>query len=614
MERHGRMRDIGAAAIALAALAVGAGPAAAQSTFGPLTGTGSCLQNPGGTLKGCTAESGVEGSIAVGVIPDGGQVVATGETQSGVVTGYGSLVTLARNATTGALSEVSCLSNDGTDGRDGATGKCTVTPGLRGASGVVVSPNGGLVFTVSAAAGDVAAFSRNTTTGALTDLGCLQNVPPAGGACGLAKVYVGAMALALSPDGHSLYVSDPLYSVISELDASAISAGMQSGSVGSLFGTIAPGTDLNNACVAEGGLDGACTVGVSEAGVTDVAMSPDGNQVYAAAPGSGAIDVLQRGTDGVLTPTGCVMHDAPAGLCTNATMVDEPDQLVVSPDGENVYAVENSGQLDVLSRNATTGQLTEDSCMIDKPPAGSGSGSGSGGSGSGDNGSDDNGSGSNGSGSNGSGSNSTPSPCAPVNGLPSPTDLTISADGSTVAVVSDDGTLTVFSRDASTGALTESSCLSGDDSNCTMGPTLSSVDSLVASPDGRTLYVAGDNQIQAYGLGAGVSSPTATTRGAMASLRLACPRRMLRPCAGHVVLTSLGAHPRFSRAVLARAASRVSSSFRIAPGRSARVLVPIDRGIRDAVAHGHHPRMLAVLGPRAGGGGANEAVVAVSRG
>ncbi len=112
---------------------------------------------------------------------------------SGIVlvgTGSDSVVTLARDRRDGGLSFV----DSQVEGRDGVSG-------IRGTSGVAVSPDGQLIAASGFAGGSIAIFERMPATGSLAfrqahfDSGADTN--------GLA----GASGLAFSPDGANLYVA-----------------------------------------------------------------------------------------------------------------------------------------------------------------------------------------------------------------------------------------------------------------------------------------------------------------------------------------------------------------------------------------------------------------------
>jgi hypothetical protein len=99
----------------------------------------------------------------------------------------------------------------------------------------------------------------------------------------------------------------------------------------------------------------------------------------------------------------------------------------------------------------------------------------------------------------------------------------------------------------------------------------------------------------------------------VATLRVSCPAGLVAPCAGRVVLLDLRRGELPMRYALARAAASTGSTYRIAPGRSASVDAPIDAAVARAVRRGRHPRLLALLEPLGGGGGASEAVVWAAR-
>jgi DNA-binding beta-propeller fold protein YncE len=95
--------------------------------------------------------------------------------------------------------------------------------------------------------------------------------------------------------------------------------------------------------VSETGTNGTCRDGKALTTPQEVAVSPDGQSVYADAVQSNAIDVFARNTtSGALTQlagqAGCVSETGTNGTCRDGKALGLPDGVTVSPDGENVYA------------------------------------------------------------------------------------------------------------------------------------------------------------------------------------------------------------------------------------------------------------------------------------
>jgi DNA-binding beta-propeller fold protein YncE len=223
-------------------------------------------------------------------------------------------------------------------------------------------------------------------------------------------------------------------------------------------------------CVSETGNGGACGDGTALDGARDVAASPDGEHVYVASGASGAVAIFDRDpTTGALTQkpgtAGCISEDGTGGLCQNGTALQGPSGVVASPDGRGVYVASDvSDAVGVFDRDPATGALTQ------KPgSAGCISEDGSGGA------------------------------CQNGTGLNGADSVAVSADGKNVYAVSPSSSaLAVFDRDAATGALTQkpgsAGCISEDGSGgaCQNGTALQGTFGVVASPDGKSVYVGSD--------------------------------------------------------------------------------------------------------------------------
>ncbi len=607
-----------AAAIAVTALVavLGVAPVSADATggFGPLSGPGGCLVAPEAAssddgTSGCTVGKALTGPHAVAVSPDGANVyVAGGTAGNSVATSFGAVVILKRDPATGAISETGCLSSDGTDGRDGASGACVPTPSLLGADGVAVSPDGSTVFVSSSSSASVVAFSRDPATGSLTRLGCFQGTPRPGGPCAAANLFSSSSALAASTDGSALYVAAPLEGAISTLTAaSAVPAAAPGGStsstsgppasptLASIFTTPPASTYLSNPCIAVNGLDGVCAVGTATQGLDALTLSPDGKQLYAAAPGSKAIDVFATGAGGALSETSCLKVQAPPGLCSAGTLMSAPNELAVSPDGQNVYASDSlgsGGSVDVFDRNPTTGALSSNSCVdfLPKPEPKEAGEEGEEGGGQEE-------------------KSSTPAdPCASAPGLNDVSVVAVSGDGSSVYAIGS-GSAAIFSRDAKTGKLTETSCAAEEDSRCTSLPSLQGVSAAAVSPDGREVYVvaAKSDAVMVFGIGAAVTSAqAATTRAGIASVRVLCPAGLRHACSGRVDLTRAVARAsrrRGHRARVRRTELGYSGVFSIGPGRQASVRVRLTPAARRELRSHRRLRLMAVVRAAASAGG-----------
>jgi len=204
------------------------------------------------------------------------------------------------------------------DGEEGATG-------LSGVFAVAVSPDGRNVYTV-APSDAVAVFARDPATGALTEVEVQRdgvgNVDGIGYAC----------AIAISPDGQFVYVAGAR--------DNAVAAFARDGTSGRL-------TFLEAQKEGTAGVEG---LRFARA----LAISPDGQFLYAAGQKSDAIAVFKRNTlTGWLT-----FVEAQSQGVLGVEGIIEPLALTVSPDGGQLY-VASSGQtaVTVFTRDRTTGHL-----------------------------------------------------------------------------------------------------------------------------------------------------------------------------------------------------------------------------------------------------------------
>ena len=250
----------------------------------------------------------LDGPNSVVVSPDGKHVYVAASHDD-------ALLVFSRNTTTGILTFVE-VQKDGAGGVDGLDWVLSVT----------VSPDGNHVYVASKDDNSVAAFERNSTTGALTFVEVEKD--GASGVDGLAW----AISAAVSSDGRNVYVAG------NTDDAVAVfSRDLSTGELGYLQ-VLRDGS---------GGVDGL-------EGAYSVAVSPDGNHVYAAGAIDNAVAVFSRNaTTGMLAFV--EMHEEGVG---GVEGLDGPVSVTVSPGGHLVILVSNTGDaVAAFTRNPTTGVL-----------------------------------------------------------------------------------------------------------------------------------------------------------------------------------------------------------------------------------------------------------------
>jgi DNA-binding beta-propeller fold protein YncE len=381
------------------------------------------------------------GSEAVAVSPDGRDVYVAASSSNAIVV-------FRRDPSTGKLSQASgpagCIAAGGADG-------CAAGVGLEGPNSVAVSADGSNVYASSFRSSSIAVFRRNPSTGALTQAsdgtGCLAAVAIPG--CTAARALTGADVVAVSGDGRNVYVGSFVASAVAVFDRSSGGTLTQpSGSGG---------------CMAEGGSDG-CTTGLAMSAVEGVTVSGDGNNVYVAAPGSSALDVLARDrSTGALTQatdgTGCFVNSPLTG-CTTGRQLGGADAVVISPDGASVYvAASLTNSIANFTRTPSTGQLAQSSgttgCAIYVLAVA----------------------------------------CTLGRALRVPEGLVVSPDGANVYTASFvPGSIDVFDRNATSSGLMEKphrpGCLFVDViPGCLHAQALRGASSVAVSPDGKNVYV-----------------------------------------------------------------------------------------------------------------------------
>ncbi len=266
---------------------------------------------------------------------------------------------LARDTSTGALSEIQCLA----EGPNPPAG-CTTARDVGGSDTLVLSPDG-----LHAYDGDTNAhhalsvFDRDPATGLLSQkggaAGCLSQTgqdDTGAATCGVARAT--GYGLVMSPDGHTLYVT-------------AGGDGHTNGGLAILHvndnGTVSQLSGPAGCITSDGGdVTGGftCATGRGLDFTYGPAISPDGRTLYVADsgptqgmavfsldPSTGEATQLP-GLDGCFTADGG--SDGTSGVCTKAPAVENDWIPAVSPDGTSVYLA-SFGERAVTSFTRETG-------------------------------------------------------------------------------------------------------------------------------------------------------------------------------------------------------------------------------------------------------------------
>jgi DNA-binding beta-propeller fold protein YncE len=412
------------------------------------------LTQPAGTA-GCISETGA-GPCADGHALDGAVSVAVSpDGKSAYVASTGDTVArFHRDPTTGWIAQPA-----GTGGCISETGAGTCADGhaLSGALAVAVSPDGKSVYVASASSNAVVRLNRNTITGAITQpagvAGCVSQT--GAGPCADGHALSGARSVAVSPDGKSVYVASRASNAVARFNRDT-----STGAITQPAGT--------GGCISETGA-GTCADGHGLSGAFSVAITPDGKSVYVGSFSSNAVARLNRGATagGITQPAGtagCVSETG-AGPCADGHWLGLANGVAVSPDGKSVYLTASgnfpSGVVVRFNRTTTAGAITQ--------PAGTA----------------------------GCVSETGAGTCADGHGLSGASSAAVSPDGKSVYVASlSSNAVARLDRDTTTLDLTQpagtAGCVSETGAGtCADGHGLSGGPRGVAvSPDGNSVYVA----------------------------------------------------------------------------------------------------------------------------
>jgi DNA-binding beta-propeller fold protein YncE len=457
VNRVARRKVIGLALATSALLVVAATALAATGDLTQPAGTAGCISQTG--AGPCADGHGLLGPASVAVSPDGKSVyVASSEFCCTSPPDDSAVVRFNRNPPTGAISQPA-----GAAGciSDSGAGPCADGRALAGARAVAVSPDGKSVYVASFNSGAVARLNRNTTTGAISQ--------PAGeaGCISVPDVSPGAEPCA---DGHAL--GAPTGVAVSPDGKSVYVTDFAGNGVARLnrnTTTGAIGQPAGRAgCVSDNGTDnlgGTCADGHGLRQPFGLTVSPDGKSVYVASFFSGAVARLNRNTTtgAIRQPAGtagCVSEDG-AGPCANGHALAGAWSVAVSPDGKTLYAASlDADAVTRFDRNTTTGAIVQPEGL---PGCISDSGAGM---------------------------------CKDGHGLDGTIAVSVSPDGKSLYVASQNSEAVAnITRNTTTGAISQAAftrgCISEDGSGgCADGHALRAPQGVAVSPDKRSVYVA----------------------------------------------------------------------------------------------------------------------------
>jgi DNA-binding beta-propeller fold protein YncE len=281
----------------------------------------------------CRAGFGLEGTSGVAVSPDGKNVYVTADTP-------GSVSVFARDADSGSLEPVMCVSENGSDGL------CADGTALTGASSVSVAPDGRQVFVTAAGIGGVTSYTRDPADGRLTPQGCLLDRAPKGGSCTSAPQLGGAAASAVTPDGKTLIVASTsdqalaLFARNAETGALTPSSCVRHEEPQGDDSADAEEEDFEDEEEAEEAQSD-CKPAKALYAPREVVVSPDGRGVFTL--GGDSLAAFRRDpATGTLTQTGCAEGELSYRSCSETRGLFEVRGMAVSSDARSLYVANQS--------------------------------------------------------------------------------------------------------------------------------------------------------------------------------------------------------------------------------------------------------------------------------
>jgi DNA-binding beta-propeller fold protein YncE len=443
-------------ALALSASALGApksqagqkAEAKAPGALRQLQGKRGCLVDRSSKAGGCGSARALDGpgpfmgSRAIALSPNGRHVYVASSNSDAIAI-------FSRDRQTGVLAQAAkakgCIAARGASG-------CAKAIGLNEPNSVALSPDGQNVYATSRAGNSITVFRRNPKSGALKQLpfgtGCISglSIP----SCAVGRALLAPDVVVVSPDGASVYVGSFFGSSVATFARNPLTGALTQ-----------PGGTAG--CIAEEPATSGCATGTALKSVEGLAISGDGDSVYAATALSNAVVELSRdSTTGTLTQasdgSGCIV-DSPLANCTTGVQLSGANAIAVSPDDDNVYATSLfSNSVTSFNRSASSGVLTQKQgtagCLVYLRAVG----------------------------------------CSFGRALVAPEGLALSPDGNNVYVAAfKTGAIAVLDRGRKAGSVAQkpgtAGCLAPRSlPGCTHARALEGVSSIALSPDGRYLY------------------------------------------------------------------------------------------------------------------------------